>query len=609
MIQSFENRGGPEAKKERIESLRSKLRQRKLDGIIVPRNDRHLNEYLSEHDERLLWLTGFSGSAGIAIIMMEEAAIFVDGRYTLQVQSEVDQSVITPLPLLTSKPTKWLKQKIERGSRIGLDPNLLSVKSYEAFLDIVEQEGGKLISIETNPIDQIWQDQPPPPDNPVYAHQKKYAGEDAASKISKIQSILKERGVDAAVLTAPESICWLLNIRGSDVPHTPIMLANAIIHTRAKPDLFLDQTRIKSNALTQLKSNVKIQRPENFTDNLKTLGAKFKKVLINPDRTNCAIYQILRAARAEIVRGTDPCSLPKAIKNQAEIEGSRSAHMRDGIAICQFLHWLKNTSLDENGIDEIKAAIELENCRKNTGQLKDISFETISAAGANGAIVHYRVSENTNRQLRSGELYLVDSGAQYKDGTTDITRTIAIGEPTKTMQRHYTMVLKAHIALASATFPKGTRGMDLDPLARSHLWQEGLDFNHGTGHGVGSFLSVHEGPQNISKRGIVPLESGMIISNEPGYYKEGAYGIRLENLILVTELREIKGGEQPVMDFETLTLAPFERSLINQELMSKIELTWLNSYHKRVYKKLSASLSKQEKQWLKQQTAPLGEPN
>ena len=605
MIQSFENRGGPEATNERIESLRGKFRQRKLDGMIIPRNDEHLNEYLTEHDERLLWLTGFSGSAGIAIVMMEEAAIFIDGRYTLQVQSEVDSNLIKPVPLLKTPPSEWLKPKISRGTRIGIDPNLLSVKAYEKFLDVIEQQGGQLISMESNPIDQIWKDQPAHPNHPVYNHQKKFAGRDSVEKVEEIQEILKEQNVEATVLTAPESICWLFNIRGSDVPHTPIMLAHAIIHSRARPELYIDQQRIKPNALARLKTHVKIQKPESFKDGLKSLGSRFKKVLINPDRTNCAIYQTLRAARAEIVRGADPCALPKAIKNRAEIEGTRAAHLRDGAAVCRFLHWLESAVLAGEELDEIKAAIALENFRQETGQLKDISFETISAAGPNGAIVHYRVSEKTNRPLKPGELYLVDSGGQYKDGTTDITRTVPIGIPTKTMQRHYTLVLQAHIALASASFPLGTRGMDLDPLARSRLWESGMDFNHGTGHGVGSFLSVHEGPQNISRRGTVPLAPGMIISNEPGYYKEGAYGIRLENLILVGEPQTIKGGEHKVMQFETLTLAPFEPLLINTELLTRAEINWLNAYHKLVYKKLSKSLSKSEKAWLKQKTTPL----
>lgn len=604
MIQSFENRGGPEHTKERIEKLRAKLKARKIDGIIVPRSDQHLNEYLTAHDERLLWLTGFSGSAGLAIILEKEAAIFIDGRYTLQVRSEVDLDIITPYPLTTTPPDKWLGEKVKRNMRIAIDPSLLSVTSYEKHLDEIERQGGKLVALETNPLDQIWQDQPPLPENPVSLHQKKYAGRTSVEKIEQIQNILKQKSVDAAVLTAPESVCWLFNIRGKDVPHTPIMLAHAIIHTRAKPELYVNPQRLNPKALANLSNDIKIIKPTSFNNGLKALGTRFKKVLINPDRTNYAIYQILRTARAEIIRSVDPCALPKAIKNHTEIEGSRAAHLRDGTAICKFLCWLQETS-PKTTIDEITAATQLEQFRKETGQLKDISFETISAAGPNGAIVHYRVNELTNRPLKQGQLYLVDSGAQYKDGTTDITRTVAIGKPSEIMRRHYTTVLKAHIALALSRFPDGTRGMDIDPIVRAPLWQTGLDFDHGTGHGVGSFLSVHEGPQNISRRGTVPLKPGMIISNEPGYYKEGSYGIRLENLVLVSEPEQITGGERPMMSFETLTLAPFDRNLIDITLLTGRELKWLNDYHRNVWKTIGKTLKGAEKSWLKTATSTM----
>lgn len=612
MFQSYENRGGPVHCQERINALRIILKKQKIDGFILPRSDKHLNEYVSPHDERLLWLTGFSGSAGLSIILQNKAAIFIDGRYTLQVQNEVDLNVLTPVPVADQSPTKWLEENIKRGQSIAIDPTLHSVKSYEAYLEVVEKAGATLLSISENPVDALWQDQPKRPSNSVISHPKKYAGQDPAKKIELIQDILKEKQCEAFVVTAPESICWLFNIRGSDVSHTPIMLANAIIHTKAKPEIFLDQNRLGTRAAEILSSNAKLMAPAKFDERLKTLGKKFKKVLIDPTRTNSAIYQTLRAARAEIIRGTDPCSLPKAKKNTAEIEGSRKAHIRDGIAMTKFLHWL-HSNANNNSLDEISSAKALENFRKETGALKDISFETISGAGPNGAIVHYRVSEQTNRKLNPGDMYLVDSGAQYQDGTTDITRTIAIGAnketkshlPTGPMRRHYTMVLKAHIALSTACFPVGTRGVDLDPLARAPLWQAGLDFAHGTGHGVGSFLSVHEGPQGISRRSMVPLEPGMILSNEPGYYREGAYGIRLENLILVTEPKQIPGGEQPMMCFETLTLAPFDRNLIDCKLLTKRELKWLNNYHKTVYKTLSTELKGPVKAWLKAATSTL----
>ncbi|GJM03955.1 MAG: aminopeptidase [Rhodomicrobium sp.] len=601
MFQSFENRGGPENTAERIEALRTEMKKRNLDGFILPRSDRYLNEYVPAHDERLLWLTGFSGSAGLAIILAESAALFVDGRYTLQAEGEIDKDIITPIAIMETSPTTWLKQHIKRGSRIGLDPELLSVSAYENYNELLEQASAKLISLKNNPVDQLWQDQPALPNNPITAQPKKYAGRDVEEKISEIQSILQERGADAFVVTAPESVCWLFNIRGSDVSHNPIMLATAIINARAKPALFLESKNLSNRAADNISGSARLLPPENFENELKILGSRFKKVLIDPARTNAAIYQTLRAARAEILRGSDPCALPKARKNEAEISGAKTAHIRDGIAISRFLHWI-DISMPEAELDEITAAKKLEEFRKETGALKDISFETISGAGPNGAIVHYRVSQATNRKFLPSELYLVDSGGQYQDGTTDITRTVALGEPTGPMRRHYTMVLKAHINLAVAAFPKGTRGVDLDPLARAPLWQAGLDFNHGTGHGVGSFLSVHEGPQGISRRSMVPLEPGMILSIEPGYYREGAYGIRLENLVLVTEPEEITGGEQAMMRFSPLTLAPFDKKLIDQDLLTKAELKWLNGYHRTVWKTIGGELKGPEKAWLKDAT-------
>lgn len=603
-FQTFENRGGPAHTAQRITQLRAELKKKKLNGFIIPRADEHLNEYVSAHDERLLWLTGFSGSAGIAIILETKAAIFIDGRYTLQVQSEVDQNIITPQAITQTRPSHWLKQHVKKGMSIGIDPKLLSVANFETLNEALEQKQARLVSMPNNPIDTIWQTQPQKPSSPVIGHPKKYTGQEPAEKIKQIQEVLKNKGADAFIATAPESVCWLFNIRGQDVPHTPIMLAHAIIHARAKPEVFINSDRLNTRAKDHITCTAKLSAPENFESSLKALGAKFKKVLIDPDRTNSAIYQTLRASRSEIIRGQDPISLPKAKKNKAEIEGMKSAHERDGVAITRFLYWLSQVPKDQP-ITEIEAAQSLENFRYQTGALKDLSFETISGAGPNGAIVHYRVSEKTNRQLKQGELYLVDSGAQYQDGTTDITRTLAIGEPKPGMIKHYTMVLKAHINLTTAFFPKGSRGVDLDPFARAPLWQAGLDYNHGTGHGVGSFLSVHEGPQSISRRSTVPLEPGMILSNEPGYYKQGAYGIRLENLILVKDPEDITGGEHPMMSFETLTLAPFDKNLIDISLLSKSELKWLNAYHRSVWKTLSKHLKGSEKAWLKTATAAL----
>lgn len=604
LFQSFENRGGPAHTEERLEEFRTLLEKKKLDGFILPRSDEHLNEYLSPHDERLLWLTGFSGSAGIAIILKSKAAIFIDGRYTLQVQNQVDTKLIEPIAITDQSPESWLKQHAGKNMRIGIDPNLMSVAAFDRFNQALEEASANLVALRTNPIDRIWQDQPEKPQEPVSLHPKKFAGETAAEKISRVQESLREQKIDAFVIAAPESACWLFNIRGKDISHTPIMLAHAIIHARAKPELFLAADRLNTRAKESIKAHTRLQNPDNFTESLKALGAKFKKVLIDPNRTNRAIYQTLRAARADIKRGKDPIALPKAIKNTAEINGMREAHIRDGAVICRFLHWLETAATDGK-VTEISAAEKLEAFRHDTGALKDISFETISGAGPNGAIVHYRVSYETDRPLKQGELYLVDSGAQYQDGTTDITRTVIIGKSKPLMRRHYTLVLKAHINLALASFPRGTRGVDLDPLARAPLWQAGLDYNHGTGHGIGSFLSVHEGPQGISRQATVPLQPGMIISNEPGYYREGSYGIRIENLVLVKEAEDVKGGEQAMMSFETLTLAPFDRNLIEADLLTQGELNWLNDYHQTVWKNLGKALKGEEKAWLKAATRQL----
>jgi Xaa-Pro aminopeptidase len=437
----------------------------------------------------------------------------------------------------------------------------------------------------------------------MIVHPLKYAGKSAEAKLGEIQATLKQHGQDAVVLTFPPSICWLFNIRGSDVVHNPIALAFAIVPASSKAELFVDPAKIDREVKAHLAPVAKLSAPEALAERLAALRASGKTVRLSP-AAPVWFHSKLKGGKGRVVRASDPCTLPQARKNATEIKGARAAHKRDGVAMARFLAWLDRDA-PERGIDEIAASKRLEELRAETQALKEISFDTISGAGPNGAIVHYRVTTATNRALKSGELYLVDSGGQYLDGTTDVTRTVAIGSPTREMCERFTLVLRGHIAVATARFPKGTRGIDLDPFARRPLWEAGLDFDHGTGHGVGSYLCVHEGPQSISRGGMAALEPGMIVSNEPGYYKAGAYGIRLENLVLVTAPEKVPGGERELMAFETLTLAPFDRRLVVPELLSASELAWLNTYHARVRETIGPELGSDDRDWLEQATQPI----
>jgi Xaa-Pro aminopeptidase len=563
--------------KKRLELLFAELNNHGFDGFIVPRADEFQGEYVPPSAQRLAWLTGFTGSAGLAIVHPDESAIFVDGRYTLAVRDQVDTHLFKPYDY--SFINEWLKQ---HGSvKLAYDPWLHTLNDLALFNNV------ELVPCETNPIDTIWLDQPEPPLAPIVPYSVSYAGETSKTKREKI--ILNDN-VDAVILTAPDSIAWLLNIRGGDVPRAPLPLCFAILYTNKHVDLFIDKRKISHEI-----ENVTIYEFTDFATILEKLNQS--TVLIDSKQTPIWIVKRLN----KIVKGDDPCVLPKACKNSIEIAGTRAAHLRDGSALTRFLYWLKS------GIDEIQAAERLAQFRAETGLLHDLSFDTISAYGANGAIVHYQVTAETNKVLEKGNLYLVDSGGQYLDGTTDVTRTIAIGTPTAEHKDRFTRVLKGHIAIATCRFPEGTTGVQLDILARHALWQVGLDYQHGTGHGVGIFLSVHEGPQSISKKiNSVALKPGMIISNEPGYYKAGAYGIRIENLILVTEPEEIEGGEQPMMEFETLTLAPIDRNLIEVSLLNEKEIEWINNYHARVYEKIAPILKdEEERQWLAEVTAAI----
>ena len=604
MFQIFDVVSDPTLTADRVARLRTVLARRRLDGYIVPRTDEHQGEYIPADAERLCWLTGFSGSAGTAIVTTNQAALFVDGRYTVQARGEVDSGQIDVVAMATQKAEDWLVETLAEKSKIGFDPKLFTVAQIERLQHRLGEKQIVLKPVRSNLIDDLWgKDRPLPPDGAILPHPIRYAGEPAAEKISVIADELKAGGDDAVVLTSRESIAWLTNLRGSDVAHTPVFSAFVIVHQKAKTELFVDTAKLTREAREEISAKVKITAYEKFWERLKALKEMGKSVRVDPNTASYEIVRLLGGAK-RVVRHPDPCVEPRSIKNPVEISGARAAQERDGTAVVRFLAWLDENAGDGT-IDEITAATQLEAFRQETNKLKEISFDTISGSGPNGAIVHYRVNSKTNRMLRPGELFLIDSGAQYCDGTTDITRTLAIGKPSEEMRRCFTLVLKGHIAIATARFPKGTRGRDLDPFARRALWQAGYDYDHGTGHGVGSYLSVHEGPVSISRMGAAFLKPGMIISNEPGCYREGHYGIRIENLVLVNELETPEDGDREMMSFETLTLAPIARRLIKKGLLSGEERDWIDSYHARVAETLQPLLDKATKAWLKKACAPL----
>lgn len=603
MFQNFDPPPSDQDSAGRVAQLRDLMARLKVDAVLVPHADEFMNEYLPPSNQRLAWLTGFTGSAGLAVVGRKTAALFVDGRYILQAPKQVDTGVFEILQIPAAKPADWIDRHLKAGAVLGYDPRLHA----QAALDELEKELGsrrsRLKALGRNPVDRVWgKARPSPPLGTVVPHPVRYAGRTAEEKIREVQAELKKAGQDAAVLTSPDSICWLFNIRGADVAHSPIVLATAIVTAAGKPELFVDARKIGAEAKAHLGPLVRISEPKAVEVRLAGLGKAKRTVRLGPA---AAVWFEKKLKGSEVVRAADPCALPKARKNATEIKGARIAHKRDGVAMARFLTWLDQHA-EAGNLDEIAVARELETIRSETQALKEISFDTISGAGPNGAIVHYRVTTATNRKLKSGELYLVDSGAQYLEGTTDITRTVAVGKPTREMQERFTLVLKGHIAVATARFPKGTRGIDLDPSARRALWEAGLDYDHGTGHGVGSYLSVHEGPQSISKGGMAVLEPGMIVSNEPGYYKAGAYGIRIENLLLVSELEAVAGGEREVMEFETLTLAPIDRRLVVPGLLTEGERAWLDSYHARVRDEIAPELGPHDRAWLEFATAAIG---
>jgi len=606
MFQTYESPPAGSDSRARVRRLRELMARRGLDAVLVPRSDEHQGEYVAPCAERLAWLTGFTGSAGLAVVARTAAALFVDGRYVVQAPRQVDTGTFEILQIPDAKLDAWLGKQLKAGTIVGFDPWLHTAGMIEELEKSLQAKGIKLRALRKNLIDQVWGSaRPKPPANPVVLHPLRYAGKPAEQKITELQAALRAEDQDAVILTLPDSIAWLFNIRGSDVAHNPVALAFAIVPVTGKPEIFIDPAKIKGEARSQLAKLAKVSVPAALSERVAALKGAPKRIRLDPGTAASWFFRKLRRGKARIVRGPDPCQLPKARKNATEIKGARTAHVRDGAAVVRYLAWLDREA-PGGKLDEIAAARQLETIRSETQALKEISFDTISGSGPNGAIVHYRVTAATNRKLKAGELFLVDSGAQYLDGTTDITRTVAIGKPSREMQERFTLVLRGHIAIAMACFPKGTRGVDLDPFARRALWQAGLDFDHGTGHGIGSYLSVHEGPQYISRRGMAVIEPGMIVSNEPGYYKEGAYGIRIENLVLVGEAEKPAGGEREVMRFETLTLAPIDRRLVVAAMLSAEELDWLNDYHARVRQVIGTELGPEDRTWLEAATAKIG---
>jgi Xaa-Pro aminopeptidase len=602
-FQTFEEPESGVALTARLSALREELARRKLTGFVIPRADQQQNEYVAPSEERLAWLTGFTGSAGMAIVLTQEAALFVDGRYTLQAGKQVDRKAWIVEPLADPPPESWLGKHLSAGDRLGFDPWLHTSAAAERLAAACSKAGAELIAVDTNPLDSVWTERPPPPLAPVTVHGTQFSGELEAEKLRRIRLEIIKLGVDALVLSDSHAVAWTFNIRGADVSHTPLPLSYALVPKDGRPTVFIDHRKLSNSVRDHLGQTADVEEPDALAPKLGELARSGASIALDSATAADALSRLIVAAGGKPVRGNDPVSLLKAVKNITEIEGTRTAHRRDAVALARFLAWIDREA-PSGALTEIDTVEALETFRRDTGALKDVSFPTIAGTGPNGAIVHYRVTRKSNRRISPGDLLLIDSGAQYEDGTTDVTRTIAIGEPTAEMRDRFTRVLRGHIAIARAVFPDGTTGAQLDTLARQFLWQAGVDFEHGTGHGVGSYLSVHEGPARISKLGTTPLKRGMILSNEPGYYKTDAYGIRIENLELVIGT-EIAGAEKQVNAFETLTLAPIDRRLINLNMLSGKELDWVNDYHARVRHAVRPHVDEATKMWLDAATAPL----
>jgi Xaa-Pro aminopeptidase len=600
-FQSFAPLGGPAHGVERTRDLRAELARLGLDGFIVPRADQHQNEYVAPSAERLLWLTGFAGSAGLAIVLQTKAALFIDGRYIVQARTQVDTEIFATIHSGETTPSAWIEKNVKSGERIGYDPWLHTRSAIEQFAAACSQVEAELVPSLSNPIDAIWVDRPPEPLGAVTSQALRYSGESARAKVSRIQSAIK--GVNGVLVTDSHDVAWLLNIRGSDVAHTPLPLSFAYVPKSGRPTLFLDGRKLSNAVRARLEDVVGIEEPARLVDFVSSLGRSELRVAFDISTSPEILVQTFEHAGGKSKLGSDTIGLMKARKNNVEIAGAKAANKRDGAAVTRFLHWIKREA-QKGTVTEISAAEALESFRRESGRLKDISFPTISAAGPHSALPHYRVTDVSNAKVGRG-LFLIDSGGQYEDGTTDITRTIAVGKPTREMRERFTRVLKGHIAIASAVFPKGTTGAQIDALARQPLWCAGLDFDHGTGHGIGSYLSVHEGPQRIAKTGTTALQSGMILSNEPGYYAPGRFGIRIENLLVVRPI-EIAGAEREMLGFETISLAPIDLDLIDEKLLNKKEIAWLDVYHSAVRATLSSLVDPETRVWLAKATRKVG---
>ncbi|WP_460274827.1 aminopeptidase P family protein [Celeribacter sp. ULVN23_4] len=594
MFQSFDVTSRPGQAAPRVRALRGEMHDLGLDAFIVPRADAHQGEYVAPCDERLAWLTGFTGSAGFAVILEGRAAVFIDGRYTVQVRAQCDPEVFDYVSWPATSLGDWLLES--DAEKIGFDPWLHTIREIETLKRILEGSGKELIA-SPNLVNRIWTDRPERPAEPVSTQPFELSGKTSEQKFAEIGAAVAAQGAEAVVFTLPDSISWLLNIRGSDIAHNPVVQAFAILTTTGRLQLFDDATKYEHLGPDP---RITIRPRSEFGE---ALGELTSAVLVDPGSAPQAVRTLLK--QAQIVAGEDPCILPKACKTPEEIAGSREAHLRDGAALVEFLCWLSEQAPED--LTEIEVVKHLEASRAETNQLKEISFDTICGSGPNGAIVHYRVTEDTNRALKEGELLLIDSGAQYQDGTTDITRTIALGDPGAEERAAFTAVLQGMIAISTARFPRGVAGAHLDALARAPLWRMGRDYDHGTGHGVGAYLSVHESPQRISRLSPLPLREGMILSNEPGYYREGAYGIRIENLIVVEPASEIETADpqRDMLAFETLTWVPIDRNLILADELAPWERDWINDYHEAVWEKISPRVSENAKAWLRQAVAPV----
>ncbi len=587
----------------RLAALREQMAKDGLDGFVIPICDEHMSEYVGEYAQRLGWLTGFGGSAGSAIVLKDKAAMFIDGRYVVQVRDQVDGNLYEYVNIADQKPHEWLAANAPKGSKIGYDSWLHTRDWAETASKALKKTGAELVAVDNNPIDSVWEDQPQRSPEKLAVHSDQYAGKSAREKRADVAAWLNEKGYDATVIAALDSVAWFFNVRGKDIANTPVPLAYAVVRADETATLFVAPEKLTDAVREHLGNHVEVRDYDELAGALSDMAGK--TVAVDPERSVAAIFAALDQAGATIVKDRDPTILAKAIKNEAEISGHRAAQKRDGAALTKFLHWMANEA-PKGELDELSAAARLRAFRDENPELKDLSFRTISAAGDHGALPHYSVDEETNQPVEMNSLYLVDSGGQYLDGTTDVTRVVAVGEPTTEMRQRYTQVLQGHIALDQAVFTKGTTGGQLDILARQYLWADGVDYGHGTGHGVGSYLSVHEGPQRIASFGGMneALQPGMILSNEPGYYKAGEFGIRIENLILVEE-RTIEGGEQTMLGFETLTFAPLERKLINVDMLSPDQRQWVDDYHAKVREVIAPQLEGDALDWLKTQTAPL----